>query len=217
MLVGGGVIGILVFTYVVGIPGQGASLVDYFGYFTNLTGLLTSGVLIATGFLSLRRRSIPAPLIVVRAVAVACMIVVGVVYNVLVPGTGSAPAWVSVVLHTVFPVVVVLDWVLIGDRAAVPWRRLWLVLPYPIIWLVVVLLRGVTDGWVPYGFLLPERGITSLVLHIAGLLAALVASGSLVWAVSRVPGLGMSRRWRGSEDQALAQPYRRASADATRP
>ena len=37
VLVGGVVVEILVFTYVIGIPRQGASLVDYFGYFTNLT------------------------------------------------------------------------------------------------------------------------------------------------------------------------------------
>ena len=62
MLVGGVVVEILVFTYVIGIPRQGASLVDYFGYFTNLTSLLTAGVLIATGLLTIRRRSIPVPL-----------------------------------------------------------------------------------------------------------------------------------------------------------
>lgn len=217
VLTGGGVIGILVFTYVIGIPRQGASLIDYFGYFTNLTSLLTSGVLIATGLLSLRRRSMTAPLASARAVAVACMIIVGVVYNVLVPGTGSAPAWVSVALHTLFPVLLVLDWVLIGDRAPMPWRRLWLVLPYPAIWLGVVLVRGITDGWVPYGFLLPERGVLSLTLHVAGLFAALLASGSLVWALSRVRGLGTPGRSEESGSQALAQPYRRASADATRP
>lgn len=217
MLTGGGVIGILVFTYVIGIPRQGASLIDYFGYFTNLTSLLTSGVLIATGLLSLRRRSMTAPLASARAVAVACMIIAGVVYNVLVPGTGSAPAWVSVALHTLFPVLLVLDWVLIGDRAPMPWRRLWLVLPYPAIWLGVVLARGITDGWVPYGFLLPERGVLSLTLHVAGLFAALLASGSLVWALSRVRGLGTPGRSEESGSQALAQPYRRASADATRP
>lgn len=217
LLTGGGVIGILVFTYVIGIPRQGASLVDYFGYFTNLTSLLTAGFLIAAGLLSLRRRSIPAPLTSARAVAVACMIIVGVVYNALVPGTGTAPAWVSLTLHTLFPVLLVLDWVLIGDRGRLPWRHLWLVLPYPIIWLGVVLLRGMTDGWVPYGFLLPERGVLSLTLHVAGLLAALVASGSLVWALSRVRGLGAPECSEEPSPQALAQPYRRANADATRP
>jgi hypothetical protein len=145
------------------------------------------------------------------------MIIVGVVYNVLVPGTGSAPAWVSVVLHTLFPVLLVFDWVLIGDRAPMPWRRLWLVLPYPVIWLGVVLVRGITDGWVPYGFLLPERGVMSLTLHSVGLFAALLASGSVVWTLSRVRGLGTARRSEESDAQTDPQPYLRASAEATRP
>nr|WP_272914779.1 epoxide hydrolase [Rathayibacter rathayi] len=33
-------------------------------------------------------------------------------------------------------------------------------MPYPIVWVVVVLVHGATDGWVPYGFPLPENGGT---------------------------------------------------------
>ncbi len=185
--------GILLYTYVIGIPRQGASLIDYFGYFTNLTSLLTAGILIVTGLISLRGKAVPSPLMSARAVAVACMIIVGIVYNVLVPGTGSAPPWVSATLHTILPILLVLDWIFVDDRSPLPWRRLWVVLPYPTVWLGVVLLRGATDGWVPYGFLLPERGAASLATHVAGLLLALLASGALVWALSRIRSPGRSR------------------------
>ena len=178
--------GILLYTYVIGIPRQGASLVDYFGYFTNLTSLLTAGILIVTGLISLRVKGVPSALASARAVAVACMIIVGIVYNVLVPGTGSAPPWVSATLHTIFPILLVLDWIFVDDRSPLPWSRLWVVLPYPVLWLGVVLVRGVTDGWVPYGFLLPGRGAASLAAHVAGLLVALLASGALVWVLSRI-------------------------------
>lgn len=186
LAVGTSVTGILLYTYVIGIPRQGTSLVDYFGYFTNLTSLLTAGILIVTGLISLRGKAVPSPLTSARAVAVACMIIVGIVYNVLVPGTGSAPPWVSATLHTIFPILLVLDWIFVDDRSPLPWRRLWVVLPYPVVWLGVVLVRGATDGWVPYGFLLPERGAASLATHVAGLLLALLASGALVWALSRI-------------------------------
>ncbi|MFC9560855.1 Pr6Pr family membrane protein [Agromyces sp. NPDC056965] len=159
---------------------------DFFGYFTNQTSLLTSIVLIVTGLLAVLGRPVPPWLSTVRGVATACLLVVAVVYNVLVPGTGSAPPWVSAALHIVFPLVVVLDWLLVGDRPPLPWRRLWLVLPYPVVWLGVVLARGATDGWVPYGFLLPERGLLSLAAHIVGLLGAMLAAGALVWAGSRL-------------------------------
>ncbi|SIN91230.1 Pr6Pr family membrane protein [Agromyces cerinus] len=184
----GGVLCITVLGYAYGLRievGDGSPL-DFFGYFTNQTSLFTSVVLIGSGALAVLGRRVPAWLSTVRGIATACLVVVAVVYNVLVPGTGSAPPWVSAVLHIVFPLVVVLDWLLVGDRPPLPWRQLWLVLPYPIAWLGVVLVRGITDGWVPYGFLLPERGPLSLALHVVGLLGAMLAAGALVWAGSRL-------------------------------
>lgn len=178
-------IAVLAYTYIAGGEADGFNPFDYFGYFTNLTNLLAALLLIATGLLPLSGRPAPAWLVAARAVATACMLVVAVVYNVLVPGTGSAPPWISAALHVVLPAVVLLDWLLVGDRPPLPWRRVWLVIPYPALWLAVVLVRGATDGWVPYGFLLPERGAVSIGLHIVGLFAALLASGAVVWAASR--------------------------------
>lgn len=183
----------LILTYVRGIPTDGANPFDYFGYFTNLTSLLTAILFIAAGARTLTGAGQPSWLTEARAVAVACMIVVAVIYNTLIPGTGTAPPWVSAILHAVFPAIVVADWILVGDRAPLPWRRLWLALPFPVLWLAVVLLRGATDGWVPYGFLLPSHGAASLLGHVALLLAALVAAAALVWAFSRAPGLRGTR------------------------
>lgn len=188
-----GVICVVLFAFVEGRESNGLNPFDYFGFFTNLTSLLTSVLLVLAGIHGLSRRPAPEWLILSRAVMTTCMIIVGVVYNVLVPGTGSAPPWVSVTLHLIVPAVVLLDWVLIGDRAPLPWRRLWAVVPYPALWLVVVLVRGVTDGWVPYGFLLPERGALSMTLHVVGLLGALALAGALVWWASRLPGAVLRR------------------------
>jgi hypothetical protein len=184
--IGVAVLAILGYAYVVGGPANGFSPFDYFGFFTNLTSLLTSVILILTGALELTRRRVPDGLHSSRAVATACLLIVGVVYNVLVPGTGSAPPWVTISLHVVLPILVLLDWIVIGDRPPLSWRRLWIVLPYPLTWLVIVLIRGATDGWVPYGFLLPERGMLSLVLHVLGLLVALLLAGCVVWVTSRL-------------------------------
>lgn len=184
--VGASVLAILGYAYVLAIPGDGANPFDYFGYFTNLTSLLLATLLLVTGIRQIAARSIPTWLMYARGVGIACMLVVALIYNVLVPGTGSAPPWVSAALHVVFPAFVALDWLLTTDRPALRWRRLWLVIPYPAIWLGVVLIRGATDGWVPYGFLLPERGAPSLLIHIAGLFCTLLLSGAIVWAASRI-------------------------------
>lgn len=158
---------------------------NYFGYFTNQTGMGTGAVLIFMGVLTVRQRTSPI-IYLARAVATTCMMIVAVIYNGIVPGTGSAAQWVSVSLHVVLPLFMVLDWVFVGDRPPLSWSSLWLVLPYPLIWLTVVLVRGATDGWVPYGFLLPERGGSTLALTTAALLAALLCAGLATWATSRI-------------------------------
>lgn len=185
IVLGIAVITVLVHTYLLGISAGRTSLIDYFGYFTNLTSLLTSALLLVSGALALRGRRHPLWLSYGRGVAVTCMLLVAVIYNLIVPGTGSAPAWVSAVLHAVFPLLVALDWLLIRDRPVLAWRHLWVVTVYPLVWIVVVLIRGATDGWVPYGFLLPSHGPAVLAAHVAGLLAALLALGALVWLASR--------------------------------
>ncbi|MCD2498998.1 Pr6Pr family membrane protein [Microbacterium nymphoidis] len=181
------VLGVLTYTFGLLSSTHRISLVDYFGFFTNLTSLLTALVLVATGATALLRRSTPLALTLARAVATACMILVAVIYNLLVPGTGAAPPWVSAVLHVVLPALMLLDWIVIRDHPGIRWKHFWLLLPYPVVWLVVVLIRGVTDGWVPYGFLLPERGWPSILLTSLGLLLALLAAGGVVWAMRGSP------------------------------
>lgn len=193
-------IGILLYTYGIGIPRQGASVLDYFGYFTNLTSLLTAIVMVSAGVLALGHRAAPGWLDTARATSAASMIVVALVYNLVVPGTGSAPVWVSMTLHVALPLFVLVDWIVVPDRRPQPWRTLWVVLPYPLLWLVVVLIRGRTDGWVPYGFLLPERGPLALTRTVAALLVALLASAVLVWGLSR------ARIGRRIPESAEAQP-----------
>ncbi len=186
--VGAAVLLIVAYAYVEGLGHGRVNPFDYFGYFTNLTSVLTGGVLIASGARTLLGRPTSSHLAAARAAATACMMVVALISNGLVPGTASAPPWVSAVLHAVLPCYAVLDWLLVGDRPALPWNRLWVVLPYPLVWLCVVLVRGATDGWVPYGFLLPERGAASLALHAASLLLVLLIAGVAVWSCSRLPG-----------------------------
>ncbi|PPH98108.1 hypothetical protein C5C95_10410 [Rathayibacter sp. AY1B7] len=183
--VGAAAVAVILHTYALSIVAGESNPFDYFGYFTNQTSLLASAVLIVAGSVALARRPTPVWLSYVRGAATAYSIVVAVIYNTLVPGTGTAPPWVSAVLHVVLPALVLLDWIVVADRGPLSWRRLWVVLPYPIVWVVVVLVRGASDGWVPYGFLLPENGMPSLVLHVAGLTCAVLLAGALVWALSR--------------------------------
>jgi len=66
--------------------------------------------------------------------------------------------WVDVVLHKVFPIIVVVDWLLDPPGIRLTPRDLpyWLV--YPIVWAILTVIRGALDGWYPYPFLDPANG-----------------------------------------------------------
>ncbi|MCU1447288.1 Pr6Pr family membrane protein [Cryobacterium sp.] len=166
---------------------------NFFGFFTIQSNLLAAGVLLATALLVLRSRPVPDWLVLARAAATAYMIVVGVVYNTLLTGLagGVDLPWANTVLHVLFPLYCLLDWLVFADRDRQPWRRLWLLLAYPALWCNVVLLRGATDGWVPYPFLNPVAGydvVFGCVLLIAG---TVLAAGAVVFGLSRVRPIGV--------------------------
>ena len=57
---------------------------------------------------------------------------------------------------------------------------------YPLVWIVVVLIRGATDGWFPYPFLDPQNGYGSIAIVVVAITAAAIAVGAAVFALSRV-------------------------------
>ena len=160
---------------------------NFFGYFTLQSNILTAIVLLVVVF---RGRSHSRGLVLARACVTTYIIIVGLVYNTLLVGTpgggGVELPWANFVLHVAVPIYVAIDWIFFGDRTRLPWNRFWLVLVYPIVWLIVVLVRGATDGWVPYPFLSPALGYGVVALHCVGISAAIAVVGAVVWALSRV-------------------------------
>jgi len=96
---------------------------------------------------------------------------------------GLRLGWVDFVLHKLFPVVVVLDWLLdppttrLTARDAVAW------LAYPLAWTGLTLARGAIDGWYPYPFHDPANGgygtVAVMVVAITG--AFLAISAFWIW------------------------------------
>ena len=66
--------------------------------------------------------------------------------------------WVDVVLHKIFPIVVVLDWILDPPMTRLTFRDALLWLVFPLAWIGLTLVRGAIDGWYPYPFLDPANG-----------------------------------------------------------
>jgi hypothetical protein len=167
---------------------------NFFGYFTIQSNLLDVVVLLVGGARLLRRTPPGTGWTVVRWALTDFMVVVGLVYALLLAPTDAAGGvplpWANTVVHVVTPAFALLDWFLAPDRLRTPLRLTWVLLLYPAVWLTVVLVRGATDGWVPYPFLDPRNGY-ALVAGMSALVAlAFVAVGLVLRLADRVSPRG---------------------------
>jgi hypothetical protein len=160
---------------------------NFFGFFTMQSNILLAVVLGITAVVSLTGRTQSPGLQLARGCATTYIAVVGLVYNTLLaalPG-GVTLEWANHQLHIVLPIYAVLDWAIIGDRGPLPWKRLAIVTVYPIAWIFVVLVRGATDGWVPYPFLDPGTGYGAVAIYCVVIAASTVVVAAAIWALSR--------------------------------
>jgi hypothetical protein len=173
---------------------------NFFGFFTIQANLLAAAVLAGSAAVLFRNRTAPVWLDLARAATTAYLVVVGIVYNTLLTDVtgGVVLPWANTALHVVLPIYCLVDWLLVADRGALPWRWLWLVLVYPVLWTTVVLLRGATDGWVPYPFLSPVTGYDSIAVFVVLIAVAFVASGALVFGLSRLRPIPVAGRAGGT-------------------
>lgn len=169
---------------------------NFFGFFTMQSNIMIVFALAVTALVAFSGKSKPRWMDLARGCATTYIVITGVVYNILLTGLegGVSLAWANTVLHLILPLYAAIDWVIFGDRGPLAWNKLWVVLIYPIVWIVVVLLRGATDGWVPYPFLDPAQGYGVVALYALAIAAATVVFALIIWAVSRVHLLGSTTR-----------------------
>lgn len=161
---------------------------NFFGYFTIQGNIFAAIMLLVLGITGLMGRRSSPGMQLSYAASVTYIVIVGIVYNTLLVGLagGVDVPWANTVLHVIVPIYVAIDWLLFGDRRRLAIKRLWAILVYPIVWLVVVLIRGASDGWVPYPFLNPANGYGSVAIYCVVIAIAFGAVGWLVLWYSRV-------------------------------
>ncbi|MDQ3229588.1 MAG: Pr6Pr family membrane protein [Pseudomonadota bacterium] len=159
------------------------SVLNFFSYFTNLSNLFASFVLLATVALA-SRSSAPD---VMRYVSAVNMAVVGIVFAVLLRDAdlGQLRPWINFVLHYVMPVAIVVDWMLQPPVRKLNATHLAITLVFPATYLVYTLLRGMTTGWYPYPFLNPATagGYTGVAMYSLGIFVAFLVVGFALLAV----------------------------------
>jgi hypothetical protein len=156
-------------------------LANFFSYFTIESNILAV-VAFAWGGCALlaRRTAVPE---VLRGAVVVYLAITGAVYALLLaglPGQHIDP-WVNTVVHQVMPAVVVLDWLIAPPRTALPLRRAWSWLVFPVLYLAYTLLRGPFAHWYPYPFLDPRpHGYGHVVIGAVGIAVGFVLVTVLV-------------------------------------
>ncbi len=160
------------------------------GYFTIQSNLVLAAAYLVS--ILLASRLSPETDTLLRAAATTYIVIVGLVYATLLAPLGAAGGvpvpWANTALHIVTPIYGLVDWIVFRDRVRLPYSRLWVVLVYPVVWLVVVLIRGATDGWVPYPFLDPKTGYGAVLFYVVAITVVFVLFGLLVFWVSRLRG-----------------------------
>jgi hypothetical protein len=184
------VIAAIVAQAVVGIQANAFDPTRFFGYFTIQSNLIGVAALLLT--MGVRRGRRSRRLELLRGAAAVYLTVTFVVVIVLLSNidVGLQLPWVDFVLHKLFPVVVVADWVLDPPhhRLALRDGLVWLV--YPIVWTAVTMVRGALDGWYPYPFLDPANGgYGTVVVVMLGITVAFFALAAVyIWLGNRLGG-----------------------------
>ena len=164
--------------------GEGShELVNTLSYFTVQSNLIGAFVLLLA---AARWRHEPTPALDwLRGGAVVYLVVTMVIYNVLL-ATGDPMTWTNGVVHVLFPIYLVIDWLVAPPRSWIGWRRALLWLAYPTVYLAYTFIRGALVGWYPYPFFdLNANSVATVAAYAAGLylfglivIAAVTLSGN---------------------------------------
>lgn len=156
----------------------------FFAFFTIQSNLI--GVAAFLWLLVVGRRRRSRTLELVRGAAAVYLTVTFFVVIFLLSGVDVQLqlVWVDVVLHKIFPIIVVLDWVLDPPMHRLAARDLVTWLVYPLAWTVLTVIRGALDGWYPYPFLDPANGgYGQVAIVVVGVLVGFIAISSAILAI----------------------------------
>jgi hypothetical protein len=174
---------------------------NYFSYFTNESNMAGVAVLLLGAWIGVRRISDPRWLVTARMLTTTYVIVSGIVFGLIVTQAGDynyriVVPWSSQILHFWIPAYSILEWVVAPGRSRLPWKSLFLVSPYPLLWGGFTMIRGAVIGWYPYFFLDPGQvsGPVEFSLYSGAVLAIIHGIAAvLVWSTRFVP---LTERWR---------------------
>jgi len=155
---------------------------DYVGQFTILSVAATSILMLLGAF----GRREPRGMVHLRAMALTGLLVAAVLHATLLGGAaGPSGELVNALLHIVFPVLALIEWMTVRSRTRVTLVTPLIGLAFPVVFLAGTLVRGAIVGRYPYDFVDPgaQGGYAGLVSSLAIVLLAFLTVGAVVAAL----------------------------------
>lgn len=165
------------------------TIIQFFSYFTILTNILVACCFSSTacgrqqdnpGFFSR-----PGT----RAATVVYIAVVSLIYNLVLRGLWAPQGLQRIVdelLHTFIPLFYIIYWFIAAPKAGIQWKHIFPWLLYPLVYLLLVLLRGAFSGFYPYPFIsVNELGIKQVIINSGLITCAFILLSLMVIAASK--------------------------------
>ncbi|MGS0687466.1 Pr6Pr family membrane protein [Nakamurella sp. GG22] len=172
----------------------GYSVANFFSFFTIQSNII-GAIAVSTAALAGGAARDSVWLSQLRGAATLYMGITGMIFSLLLSGADvqTPIPWVNSVLHYVFPLFIVIDWLV--DRSVRPlsFRQGLVFLAYPVAYLAYSMIRGPIVDWYPYPFLDPRTNgylfvaVMSVFVAIVGLALAWVLCWASRWDFGRRP------------------------------
>lgn len=165
------------------------TLVRFFSFYTILTNILLAfcfTVLLARPSSGAGRFFAQPNKLTAIAVYIS---IVGIVYNVVLRflwGPEGLQRVVDESLHVVTPLLFILFWFLFVNKRSLTWKNVFPWLIYPLVYVMVILIRGALSGFYPYPFIdVAKLGYNNVLLNSGGLFLMFLLFSLLLIAIAK--------------------------------
>ncbi|MCA9325442.1 Pr6Pr family membrane protein [Candidatus Saccharibacteria bacterium] len=146
------------------------SVINFFSFFTIQSNIFAAIVLMASGLAMVPRWAIKSDVRFdyLRGAATLYMTITGVIYILLLSHADvqTPLPWVNAILHYVFPLVMLADWVAFPPKERIEFRPALWWLAYPLVYGIYSLLRGYFAHWYPYPFIsVSQQGYLQVLIN----------------------------------------------------
>ena len=131
---------------------RGAALVNMVFFFTIESNII---LMVTCALLALRLTGWGATFAAFRTAGLLGIVLTGIVYHAVLKDLVDLHGWAAVcdyILHTADPVLAAVGWLVFGPRGYAYRRAVLLATLFPLLYIVVTLVRGPVVSWYPYPF-----------------------------------------------------------------